>query len=276
MSNRTSHGIMILLACLGLWMHPGACLSQGIAKDALNEAIALYEQNQFEEAAQQLSGMLESYPAMDSRVLMEVHKYSAFCHAILGERDRAKEEFKKVLRLNPGLWLDEAEFPPKITAAFGRAKSELDIELRRERNEQLRRTTRLEAGLRSAALPGWGQMYRGYTTKGYVLLGATIASAVGFGITRSAYLDAQDTYERAGKGADLDALFADVDKRADTVNRMAYILGGIWAYTFLDALIFAPSIQELPKVAARPERPSRTACLWQTGARTQTGRFVSS
>ena len=31
------------------------------------------------EAAQQLSGILTSYPEMDSRILMEVHKYSAFC-----------------------------------------------------------------------------------------------------------------------------------------------------------------------------------------------------
>jgi tetratricopeptide (TPR) repeat protein len=266
MSNRKPYGLVMLFACLGLWIAPGSILSQEAARDALDAAIKLYDQQQFKEAAQELSAMLKEYRTMGHPVLMEVYKYLAICHASLGgekQEQSAKENFKRALRLNPDLFLEEAEYSPKITRVFGLARAELDNELRRERNAQLWRTTRVGAGLRSMVLPGWGQMYRGYKTRGWVLLGATFASGVALSLAERAYFDAQDQYDRAGQGADFRTLSADVEKKADAITTWGYVLAAAWTYTLLDALILNPNIQGVPEdMTAAPELLSLHASLY--------------
>jgi tetratricopeptide (TPR) repeat protein len=93
---------------------------------------------------------------------------------------------------------------------------------------------------RSAVLPGWGQVYEGRNTAGYVLGGATLAFLGGTVIT---YIMGDAAYQQymslTDSTADFDTPYNTWDSMA-TLNHIFYIAFGLtYTYTLVDAVMNA-------------------------------------
>jgi hypothetical protein len=117
--------------------------------------------------------------------------------------------------------------------------------------------TRFKAALRSSLFPGWGQYYLDKRLKGGVISFAMIGLALSSIVLDAQYDREVDRYNQAWR--DYDAAKREEEKLAlklkvlkreektdDVYNRrntLLWMMGTLWAYNILDALIFFPSFQ---------------------------------
>jgi hypothetical protein len=124
----------------------------------------------------------------------------------------------------------------------------------------LSRKSQLGAGLRSAVVPGWGQLYSDHPAVGASFFGATVLAGAGFELSRLRYEDRQDdvvsaearlnaSTTPAEASAALVALRAAQTERDDALRtrRIAGgVLAGVWAISFIETLAAFPTISEKP------------------------------
>ena len=103
---------------------------------------------------------------------------------------------------------------------------------------------RAAAAMRSLALPGWGQLYKGENTKGWILLGVWGMAASGTVLAHIIRKQAEDDYLAATEALPEQEILDRFD-RFNTWhkarNNLALATAGLWAYSYLDALIFRGS-----------------------------------
>ncbi|MEW6686764.1 MAG: PEGA domain-containing protein [Candidatus Edwardsbacteria bacterium] len=118
----------------------------------------------------------------------------------------------------------------------------------------LKRKSRLGAGLRSLILPGWGQRYSGRKGMGWVYLcpsmlglASTTVSFIGYNFSMSQYEKSKRNYEAAKTTQEAVKLCGEMNwdyKNAlDWYNQLRYsavVTAGLWGWNFLDALILFP------------------------------------
>jgi hypothetical protein len=119
----------------------------------------------------------------------------------------------------------------------------------------LGRKTVAKSLLRSAVVPGWGQLYRGERLKGTLFLLAGAMAAGGVVWTHEVYRDEVDDFNAAKRAYERETRWESWPARYEVVRRAsekadrAYDrrrvalagLGGIYAVNLLDCLFFAPS-----------------------------------
>jgi hypothetical protein len=100
-------------------------------------------------------------------------------------------------------------------------------------DDLVEKKTRAGAALRSAVLPGWGQLYDGDTARGALYLGAFGLAAAG--ATTSAWLGAraEDDYHR--NRADTVGRRSDADAHYQRANVLLVSMGVVWAAAVADA-----------------------------------------
>ncbi|MBD3169488.1 MAG: PEGA domain-containing protein [candidate division Zixibacteria bacterium] len=121
-------------------------------------------------------------------------------------------------------------------------------------NIDMKQKTRFKAAMRSMFIPGWGQYYSGSRFKGVFLgLSTFTGAAAAFFATENynnkhdEYLDAKLDFQQA-QSIDERVRLRDVLNQkqedaydAETLKRtLTGVAIGLWAYNFLDALIFFP------------------------------------
>ncbi len=174
----------------------GICLSQQVSGDSLlkmlERAKLYYNSGEYERAIRELESALQYLKQLNKNEQVEAYKYLAFSYVAFGDRERAKEQFKKALSLDPNLELDPATVSPKIIKVFEEAKAETVITppqppqvqpqpIKPAKPEiQPRKPSTTGALMRSCCLPGWGQIYKGENSKGKRLL---ISAAIAFPTT---------------------------------------------------------------------------------------------
>lgn len=89
-------------------------------QDMLLEAIAHYQQSQFEKARGRLQEILRYVGKERTRAAQEAYTYMALVHLAFGETEAAVGAFEKALTINPDLPLPGNS--PKIEAAFKQAR----------------------------------------------------------------------------------------------------------------------------------------------------------
>jgi len=97
-------------------------------QDMLLEAIALYQQSQFEKARAQLREILRYVGKERTRAAQEAFTYMALVHLAFGETEAAVASFEKALSINPDLPLPSSS--PKIAAAFKQARARYRAKVR--------------------------------------------------------------------------------------------------------------------------------------------------
>lgn len=93
------------------------------------------------------------------------------------------------------------------------------------------------AVFRSALIPGWGQMYNRQDIKGYTILGI-VGVLIGGSVTMQVLnMMAVNDYNKAGPGANFDALANKAENFAIARNVMLGTLGAVWIYNIVDAYV---------------------------------------
>jgi hypothetical protein len=120
---------------------------------------------------------------------------------------------------------------------------------------KLGKRTLAKSLIRSALVPGWGQVYRGQRAKGALFLVGTVLAAGGVGWTHEDYRNRVDDFNAAKRNfqqayrlEDFHASYEEVRRASANADR-AYdrrrfaltALGGVYALNLFDCVMFAPS-----------------------------------
>lgn len=94
----------------------------GKAEQDLATGIRQYEEHNYSEAARSLQASLDAGLASKSDQI-KAHKHLAFIHCVSARERQCRDEFRKILKIDPGFELDSAEAGhPNWGPAFRSAK----------------------------------------------------------------------------------------------------------------------------------------------------------
>jgi len=96
---------LVALAGCAVGSVKGVFQSKG--QPELSAGISNYENGRYGEAAKALQGALDA--GLGSSDQVSAHKYLAFIHCASGREKQCRDEFRKVLDINPALELEPAE-----------------------------------------------------------------------------------------------------------------------------------------------------------------------
>lgn len=241
----------LLLSLLG----SSAALAQPGADPAtvVEQVEASYENLEYDEAAARARSALARFEAFTPDQLVRLHTTLGLILYARSNELEASEQFRAALSLDPELTLDPLFVSPVTLAFFEDTKATLTRENDTAAQDPVPtiRYIRLEdprpaATWRSALLPGWGQRYKGETTKGWILTGLATATAAG---TLTAHLQ----YEQAREAYLAETDPARVAERADTQNRwyntrgaLALGMTAVWLYAAADAVLTGGPVEPAP------------------------------
>jgi tetratricopeptide (TPR) repeat protein len=234
--------LLVLLCCA-----IGSVFAQEVPDDSLvrmlEAAKSFYNGGEYESAIRELEDALQYLKQLKSGDQVEAYKYLAFSYVAFGDNEKAKAQFKKALVLNPALKLDPAQVSPKIIKVFEEAKAEMAtappvIEPEPEPPiTPVRQTSTIGALWRSCLLPGWGQKYKGDSSKGSKLM---LAAGVTFGlsavsitlmsVTHDAYLDVPP-----GNSGEMDDKYKMYKFWSNAAFFSAVSFGVVYLYNIYDA-----------------------------------------
>jgi tetratricopeptide (TPR) repeat protein len=233
------------------FMMIGIGFAQTVTRDSLEimlgKAKSYYYSGEYEFAIRELESALMYLKQLKQTDQVEAHKFLAFSYVAFGDRVKAKEQFKRALTLDPELELDPATVSPKIIKVFEEAKAEMAIAPVIEPVEPLAPAAREEisgfdATIRSCCVGGWGQMYRGETSKGRKMMiawgvtgGATLASWIMTGNKENAYKDL-----RSIRPEDYDDAYKKYKLWFNIAAANTIVFLGVHAYNLFDIIFHKP------------------------------------
>jgi len=226
--------------------------TQAVTQDSLEimlgKAKTFYYSGEYEYAIRELEDALQYLKQLKQTDQVEAYKYLAFSYVAFGDRNKAKEQFKKALLLNPDMELDPATVSPKIIKVFEEAKAELAVSPPPEPAEPVTAAAREEistfdATIRSCCIGGWGQMYRGESSKGKKMM---IAWGVTMGTTLVSWIIAGNKHEayKALYWDDPSSAFDDAYEKYKlwyniaAVNTLVFL--GVHVYNLYDVVFHKP------------------------------------
>lgn len=206
--------------------------------DAMRDA---YERLDYDTAERRAREALDRFDGLSADQLVEIHTTLALILYGRNEPLEARTQFEAALSLDPTLELDPVLVSPKTLDFFEEVKANASVNAPVVREPEIRyvrvRDLRPAATLRSLALPGWGQLYKGDSAKGWVLIGlwsTTAAATVTAHVLRAqAETDYLDATEPAAIAASYDTFNAWHQRR----TALALGAAAVWTYAAIDALV---------------------------------------
>jgi tetratricopeptide (TPR) repeat protein len=224
----------------------GAGYAQQVSGDSLvkmlEHAKTFYNGGEYEKAITELEKALTFLKQLNQIDQVEAYKYLAFSYVAFGETEKAKEQFRKALALDPKLELDPLTVSPKIIKVFEEVKSEIAVSppvtppVKPPVKPVPAEGRSCFSMVGSCCLPGLGQKDRGEGGKGIMLMTATgvllsssIISTLVMDAKHQAYLDVEpgdpDAIDDAYKAY----------KRWDNIAVTSWIcLAGVYLYNAYD------------------------------------------
>lgn len=124
----------------GSVLGPGPAIAQSSNPDTvLAKARLFYETGKYQEALDELKGLIASGEEFKPHIMVEIYKYLAFCSSAFDQRDVAKRNFMKALTYDPNLELDPVFTSPKIMSLFKEAKRDFLEEYQKKMAEEERK-----------------------------------------------------------------------------------------------------------------------------------------
>ncbi|RMF59683.1 MAG: hypothetical protein D6746_07920 [Bacteroidetes bacterium] len=239
---------------------PGRVHAQPTPASRLAAIQAAYQQLDYERAKALGEAALQDYDAFTPAQLTEIHTLLGLVYFSENEPEAARLQFEAALSLTPDLSLDPLLVSPKILAFFEEVKrnwqqrqaaAEAGIQAGAIRYVRLE-DPRPAAALRSFVLPGWGQLYKGDRTKGWLLMAGWGVAVTGTLVAHVRRNQARDAY-LAERDPDR------ITDRYDTFNtwhkarnNLALAASALWVLSYLDALVFRPPAPARATLALRP------------------------
>ena len=229
-------------ACFYLLM-PFSALAQTSERFLLEEIRSAYNQLNYAEAEIKAQAALKEYRRFTLTQLTEIHQILALIYFSQNKVEDAREHFEDALSLTPSLEMDPVLVSPKIVDFFEEIKQSQATK-QREQNDTgpqvkyiLVDDPRPAAALRSMLVPGWGQLYKGEKTKGWLLVGLWTAGVIGSAATHIAREQAEDSYLAETDPAKIESRFDTFNTFHKVRNNLLIFSGGVWLYSYLDAFL---------------------------------------
>ncbi len=231
----------ILCCCLtvGAWaQHPQAKYEQ---------MVQAFQQLDYKLAEKIGREIVANYSAYTPIELLETHKILGVIAFIDGYAQEARIQFEQALSIDRSTQLDSVIVSPKIIQAFNDIKSKYVFGPKPIAGEPspsyrylLIQDPRPAAAWRSLLLPGWGQFYKNDLPKGYVVATAAATAALTTGIFHWLQKQAHTKYLQATEPVQIEDKYHRYNQLYQARNSAAILTGGIWLYSFLDALLCQP------------------------------------
>lgn len=179
--------------------------------------------------------------------LLETHKILGVIAYLDGNLSEANSQFEQALSIDWKTQLDSIYVSPKIIEFFKKIKLDYDsgqktngIEKSIHYRYLVQPDPRPTAVLRSMLVPGWGQLYKNDRKKGYVLVSSAATITLAMVIFHFVQKEAYDEYRNATDLNIIEQKYDNYNRLYKCRNNAALIAGGIWLYSFFDALLTEP------------------------------------
>ena len=192
------------------------------------------------------------YKSFTPLELLETHKILGVIAYQDGDISEANAQFELALSIDRTAQLDSVYVSPKIIQFFRDLK--LSYRSKKESSETeksiqyrylVQPDPRPAATLRSMIIPGWGQLYKNDKTKGYILIGSTASVAAATVIFHVLQKDFHNQYLKATDPKIIEQKYDKYNSFYKLRNNTALVAGGIWLYSFFDALLTEPKEKQL-------------------------------
>jgi tetratricopeptide (TPR) repeat protein len=95
-------------------------------RQMIENLIALYQNLEYQQALEGFQELLSTSKLEKEENIALAHQYSGFCWYLLGNSEKAKQEFKKLLKIKPAWQLERGTVLPAIREIFAKAKMEVE------------------------------------------------------------------------------------------------------------------------------------------------------
>jgi len=231
---------ILMVAILAGLAFGQATPDEGNILKMLEQSKTYYNTGEYEKAIAELERALNVLYKLKQNDRVEAYKYLGYSYVAFGDVVKAKESFKRALSINPDLKLDPATVSPKIIQVFEQARAEMPKTVVGDtipEEPAYKRVDYAGAALRSAVLPGWGQMYKGDVGKGrIVMIGAlsSLGGAIVSGILEKKTHNAYRNDPNGGTYGTYNFFY--------NITRICLVgFAGTWLFGVFDAAMVRPS-----------------------------------
>lgn len=252
------------LILLGIFSFLVSASIFGQNKTSLKELQFQFQSFNYSNVINLADNLLQNKSRFNEDDLIEIYLLKGISHYSLGQSDSVKSSFYEILNLNDNYKIDPNKVSPKIINEFEKLKAEYSRFI--SNNNSLvtvkRDTVHIvdtilvkpdkdiysAAVVRSMVLPGWGHLYSGNKTKGWIL---TSASALTLGSMVYFIFDAND--KRSQYLNEVDPSLVDEKYNAYNTsykirNSLIVMYALFWIYSQID-ILFISEIPFIPEVS---------------------------
>jgi len=248
--------ITILILGIG-----GLCFGQQVSGDSLLKMLeyakSYYNGGEYEQAITELEKALQFLKQLNQIDQVEAYKYLAFSYVAFGDKEKAKEQFRLALKLEPDMELDPSTVSPKIIKVFEEVKAEVVVQPPVKPPvtppvkppvtpllDSSHKSPILATGM-SCCLPGLGQMYRGEKKTGTTLMIMAAATYVPFLISAGVAEKKHQQYLDVPPG-DPDAMDQAYQEYRGwcAIRAVTGVAAtGVWLYNLYDIIFTKPPVK---------------------------------
>jgi hypothetical protein len=215
-----------------------------------------YESFNYTEVIKLADELLADTSALSENEIIEIFMLKAIAHYSLNEEVQVRTSFIEVLKINNDYEPDPAKISPKIINIFNSVRNDFLLAVKEESSGTKPSPTDTiivyqkpdtvivqdyiykHAMIRSILLPGWGHLYAGDKTKGFILTGlgtAALASMLYFIVDTN---NKENEYLNETDPNLLEAKYAEFNDSYKIRNGLIIAYAVIWIYAQLDMLFF--------------------------------------
>ena len=228
--------------------------AQNISTEFLQRAEDHYLRGDYQAAIDWLHGihgMLSPVPRLtrlEKETRARVYFDLGCCYLGIGDSTLAEQTFRRAFTLDASL--KQGHFSDANPGTFWQ-----DLLDQKEHARRLKTTWR-SAMMRSAILPGWGQLYRGHKKKAIGLMGTSLTAAFVWAVQYHSFRSARSEYKNANRHlafgithnnddgtlhTEFEARHRLAQSRARQANKTLAVLGILWFLGFSDSIFTGPA-----------------------------------
>lgn len=215
-------------------------MSTETIQERLNKAILYYDDGNYQEVIKILNEVITN-STISLNEEINARTYLAFSYVAIDNRAEAKRQFILILKKKKLFSLNPEFVSPKIIEVYKEAERMVKKPTR-EKIIKIRKPppTTTECLVKSALLPGWGQITKREEKKGKLLIGAFSVSIAGLALSHLAYLSARNNYMNAVTTSDIEYQYSRYNFTYKTRYAMMEITLFVWFYGLTDILLTEP------------------------------------
>lgn len=209
---------------------------------------------QYEEVIRLADSLFNSNSVIDVQDKIKLKLMSGIAAFSLGDEDKAKQSFIDLLKLDSAYKPDPVKVSPKIISFFENIKNEYfsyvgytdlnsgkstELSLINPGILRIEKDILFNSAIRSVVFPGWGHIYAGSTTTGWILAGlntAALSSMIYFIIDTN---EKEASYLNETDKNFIQSKYDDFNKSYQTRNWLIAASALIWIYTQIDLFFFS-------------------------------------